>query len=195
MIMAASDTVPVEVLWAGAIAVVLSALVTFAGVLWQTRKTLKHQRALNERSELRKVIDEAAAHLDSVVFDVMTAIANIREVTEAASVGFTKRPSELGDDENKAVGETYQRAIESVFAGVRRADGLGSRLMIRLGPNSDAVLQYQEASSCLHAMHRQLVDGTLIAKGAPEKAFSEIGQHRNAFRDCCYDLVGTDLDG
>ena len=74
MIMAANDTVPVEVLWAGAVAVVLSALVTLVGVLWQTRKTLKHQRALNERSELRNVVDEAAAHLDSVVFEFMTAI-------------------------------------------------------------------------------------------------------------------------
>jgi hypothetical protein len=56
MIPAGSDTVPVEVLWAGAVAVVLSALVTLAGVLWQTRKTLKHQRALNERIELRNAL-------------------------------------------------------------------------------------------------------------------------------------------
>jgi hypothetical protein len=89
---AASDTVPVEVLWAGAVAVALSALVTLAGVLWQTRKTLKHQRALSERSELRKVVDEAAAHLDSVVFDVMTAIADIREVAEDASEKFNDSP-------------------------------------------------------------------------------------------------------
>lgn len=195
MTMAASDTVPVEVLWAGAAAVVLSALVTLAGVLWQTRKTLKHQRALNERSELRQVVDEAAAHLDSVVFDAMTAIADIREVAEEASEEFTKSPSELGDDENSAVGETYRRAIEGVFAGVRKADGLASRLMIRLGPESGAVLQYQEATNCLHSMHRQLVDGTLLAEGTPEKAFKEVGRHRNAFRGLCYELVGTDLDG
>lgn len=83
MTMAASDTVPVEVLWAGAVAVVLSALVTLAGVLWQTRKTLKHQRAMSERSELREVVDEAAVHLDSIVFDVMTPIADIREAAKA----------------------------------------------------------------------------------------------------------------
>ena len=106
MIVAASETVPVEVLWAGAVAVVLSALVTLAGILWQTRRTLKHQRALSERSELRKVVDEAAAHLDAVVFDVMTAIADIREVSEDASEGFTKTPTELKDDENDAIGET-----------------------------------------------------------------------------------------
>jgi hypothetical protein len=195
MIVAANDTVPVEVLWAGAVAVVLSALVTLVGVLWQTRKTLKHQRALNERSELRNVVDEAAAHLDSVVFEFMTAISDLREAAEEVSDGFAKSPSELKDDENDAVGETYRRAIEDVFAGARKADGLGSRLTIRLGPDSDAVLQYQAATHCLHAMHRQLIDGTLLADGAPEKAFSEIGQHRNAFRDCCYELVGTDLDG
>jgi hypothetical protein len=195
MIVAASDTVPVEVLWAGAIAVVLSALVTLAGVLWQTRKTLTHQRALDERSELRKVVDEAAAHLDSVVFEVMTAIADIREIAESASGGFSKKLSELQDDENKAIGDRYQRAIEDVFTGVRKADGLGSRLVIRLGPGSNAVLEYQEATNCLRAMHRQLIDGTLLAAGASETAFREIGQHRNAFRDICFDLLGTDLDG
>lgn len=195
MIAAASDTVPVEVLWAGAAAVVLAALVTLAGVLWQTRKTLKHQRALSERSELREVVDEAAGHLDSVVFDVMTAIADIRGVAEDASEGFTKKPSELNAEENSEVGETYRRAIETVFAGVRKADGLGSRLSIRLGPDSDAALQYREATDCLRAMHRQLIDGTIFADGAPEKAFGEVGQHRNAFRDLCHELVGTDLDG
>jgi hypothetical protein len=44
-------------------------------------------------------------------------------------------------------------------------------------------------------MHRQLVDSTLLAEGAPEKAFKEVGLNRNAFRDLCYGLVGTDLDG
>lgn len=125
MITAASDTVPVEVLWVGAVAVVLAALVTLAGVSWQTRKTLKHQRALSERSELREVVDEAAGHLDSVVFDVMTAIADIRDVAEGASEGFTKRPSELNADENSEVGETYRKAIETVFAGFARPTGLG----------------------------------------------------------------------
>lgn len=195
MVGAVSGTVTVEVLWAGAIAVVMSALVTLTGVLWQTRKTLTHQRALSERSELRKIVDEAAAHIDSVVFDFMTAIADIRDVAEKTSEGFTKRPGELKDDENKAIGETYERAIEGVFAGVRRAHGFKSRLTMRLGPEHDAVIQYGEAANCLGAMHQQLIDGTLLAQDAPGRAFGQVGQHMDAFRGSCYVLVGTDLDG
>jgi hypothetical protein len=99
--------------------------VTLAGVLWQTRKTLKHRRVLSERSELREVVDEAAGHLDSVVFDVMTAIADIQGVAEDASEGFTKKPSELKADENSEVGETYRRAIETVLPAFATPTGLG----------------------------------------------------------------------
>jgi hypothetical protein len=190
---ATGDTVPIEVLWAGAGAVVLAAVVTVLGSLWQSRKTLRHQRELDERKELRTVIDEAAAHMDALVFDVMNAIADIREVAEEKSEDFSKSPRDLDADANAAIGETYRRAIEEVFAGIRKADGLKSRLAIRLGGEHGAVAAYAEATNYLRLMHRRLIDGTFLDQEAQGETFTGVGRQMDRFRLLCHKLVGTEL--
>lgn len=188
------ETVPVEVLWVGAVAVVAAALVNVAGSLFQSKRTLRHSRALSERSELRAVIDEAAGHIDSLVFDAMNAIAEVREVTRKNSRDYTRSPRRLSRRANKAIGALWTAEIEKLFAGIRLGDGLRARLEMRLGADDQAVIEYSAALDGLRGIHRRLIEGALGESDAIGTEIGAIGKHMKAFRKHCFTLIGTELD-
>lgn len=188
------ETVPVEVLWVGAVAVVAAALINVVGSLFQSKRTLRHSRALSERSELRAVIDEAAGHIDSLVFDAMNAIAEVREVTREKSRDYTRSPRRLSRRANKAIGTLWTAEIEKLFAGIRRGDGLRARLEMRLGSHDQAVIEYGAALDGLRGIHRRLIEGALRESDAIGSEIGAVGNHMRAFRACCFTLIGTELD-
>lgn len=188
------ETVPIEVLWVGAVAVVAAAVINVAGSLWQSRQTLRHSRALSERSELRAVIDEAAGHIDSLVFDAMNAIAEIQEVTREKSRNYTRSPRRLSRRADKAIGTLWATEIERLFAGIRRGDGLRARLEMRLGSDDQAVIEYRAALDGLRGIHRRLIEGALGDSKAIGSEIGAVGKHMKAFRQRCFTLIGTELD-
>jgi hypothetical protein len=188
------ETVPVEVLWVGAVAVVAAAVINVVGSLWQSKRTLRHSRALSERSELRAVIDEAAGHIDSLVFDAMNAIAEIKEVTREKSRDYTRSPRRLSRRANKTIGTLWMTEIEKLFAGIRRGDGLRARLEMRLGSGDQAVIEYGAALDGLRVIHQRMIDGALGESDAIGAEIGTVGNHMKSFRSCCFKLIGTELD-
>jgi len=189
------DTVPIEVLWAGAIAVLLSALVTVGGLLWQTRKTLRHERALREREDLRVLIDEAAARIDLLVFEVMEAITDLYEIARKASRDFEIPVADLPDDENEVIGKAYEEKNEQLFAAIRECDGFKSRLGLRLGDDHVVVRHYAAATDCLRGMQERFRANPFEGKKSQGAQFARTGELMGFFRQASYELIGARLDG
>ncbi len=180
-------------LWAGAIAVVAAAIVNVLGGLWQTKRTLAHDRSVTERSELRTVIDEAAGHIDGLTFDAINAITEVRDAIEKRSKKFTILPRRLSRRANNAIGELWAAEIEKIFAGIRRGDGFRARLEMRLGDDDTAVMEYKAALDGMRKIHRRLIDGTIHDSEGVGAEVGAIGAHMIAFRARCRDLIGTEL--
>jgi hypothetical protein len=184
------ESVPISVLWAGAIAVVLAAIITAVAVSLQTKRTLRsaekrlaielaHERAMRERDELRVLVDEAVARLDVLVLEALEA----------------RRSRLQGDSEgeksNAVDSSEPAMQLKTVFVGLREVDTLAGRLAVRLGGQHSAVDAYRAAWRCF----REIYEGLHSAEGVPEGKFSEAGRHAGDFMRQCHNLVGSELDG
>jgi hypothetical protein len=184
------ESVPISVLWAGAIAVVVAAVITALGVALQTRRTLKsaerqlnrqlaHDRAMRERDELRVLVDEAVARLDLLVLESLEA----REI---------KRRVDTGNSESADVDPTsLDEQLKKVFGGIREIDTLAGRLAVRLGQHHAAVEAYQAAWRSLGNIYEGLIRGEELT----DEVFSEAGEHAGKFMRECHKLVGSELEG
>jgi hypothetical protein len=119
------------VIWAGAFAVIFSAVIAAGVAVWRTRalldsessrldKQLAHDRAQTERQELRQVIDET---IQAVQNGMYKAVA-LQEFVQAAGRG--------QEVESGLFEET--RAGLSDF--IRRLNGFQARLAVRLPPDA-----------------------------------------------------------
>lgn len=184
---AKQDTVPVDVLWAGAAAVVVAALITVGGVLWQTHRTHKHERAERERDELRGVVDEAAEWLSGLRFELIEAITETE--AEIASAGGSLDQIE---DDQEFVDTTHDR-FELTFASLRRADGFSERLALRLGEEDEAVVEYRLAVDILRTIEDRLSSLEFVEREVRQGEFAETSQHAENFRAACHKIVGSNL--
>jgi hypothetical protein len=190
------SSVPIGVLYAGAGAVVLAALLTLLGVWFQTRRTLKHERALREREELRGLVDEAASHIDAVVFGYMQAFSDVREVAERdLPNGVDDLPGIDDLPEDHPLRTLCFEKFDELFRGVRQAAAFKTRLHLRLGPKSPVVTNYDATIVMLGILQKRFAEQGHWKLGENREPFSEAGRSNNAFVEASHQLIGTKLNG
>jgi hypothetical protein len=119
------------VIWAGAFAVIFSAVIAAAVAIWRTRalldsessrldKQLAHDRAQTERQELRQVIDET---IQAVQNGMYKAVA-LQEFVQEAGRG---QEIESG---------LFEEARAGLSDFIRRLNGFQARLAVRLPPDA-----------------------------------------------------------
>jgi hypothetical protein len=181
------DTVPVTVLWAGALAVVAAAIITAVAVHYQTKKTLAaeqkrlttqldHERKLREREELRILIDEAAARFDLLTWEAIELDEQVDRV--------------VADEGDPSQSEEVDELAETLFAGIREADTLGARLAVRLGENHPTARIYRGCWQVYHEYLQKLKDPE--GKTDPE-TFAHSGKAAGDFMRAANELVRSEL--
>jgi hypothetical protein len=113
--LAASDISDCAI-YAGALAAVLAALIAAGVAIWRTSVSLRHDRALSERAELRKVIDEALQTAQDGIYRAADVVAMALDV-------------EHGDDPDE---NSYRQAYHDITQAIRKLNGLYARLRVRL---------------------------------------------------------------
>jgi hypothetical protein len=200
-----SGSVPVEAVWVGAVGVILAAVITSGALYIQTRRSLRaeekrlalqlaHDRATREREEFRRLVDDAAAHLDLLTMSVIEAMTSVElldderagPVTETVSVNSHDTPSNRSAD--------YSEKLERVFSDIREIDGLKARLSVRLGPDHEAVQKFVAARTCYGRIYEQLINGDVPPVEEQKQAFAEIGVYERGFLLACYRLIGSELE-
>lgn len=185
-----ANSVPVSVLWAGAAAVVLASIITAATVILQTRTTLaaeqrrletqlKHEREMREREELRKLVDEAAARLDLLTFEV----DDLRRARLRIEAEMGSSSLKLGQSDE------FDECLEKVFDGLREVDTLAARLAVRLSQEHEMVEIYREAWKCYFTFRATMAKGS----DPDPDTFKNAGLYSGQFMRAGHELLGSQL--
>lgn len=202
-----------EALWAGG-AVVVASLVALLGVNLQTARTLKaergrlddqlraeqerletqlaHDRATQERGELRSVLDNAAACIFELAFAASELMAPVTRIIGDAE--------EAGKDKSEALAlhaadTSRDGKLDAMFALIRRADGHACQIGIRLGSNHPVCEQYSKSKESFSSLHGKLADLDIDQADELWDAIREAGAAAGEFEFNAFALVRSDLGG
>lgn len=135
---------------------------------------------MRERKELRDLVDEAAARLDVLTFEIAD-VRGAREQIESESASSV----EEGDSEEL---DAY---LSTALVGVREAATCLSRLDVRLGSEHEIVQVYRQAWWCYY--HYQRASRQTDGDPDPE-AFAKAGRLSADFMAASHRLLHSKLE-